>query len=186
MLEFLLLMCDESERDRVKRLYKSYHKYMVRYTVSKFKNMGRRNCFYDAQDTVQNTFMKITRYVHNIDFSRGEKSIKNYLFAILENEICNFLNESAEFEEAEEAFSEETAYDFFEEMDMRERRYEVVKAMETLDERYGSTLHLFYYEELSPNKIAILMGLPAKTVYTRLARGKTHLQNLLKEVVIYD
>lgn len=186
MLEFLLLISDPAEHDNITRIYNSYYDYMLKYTVSKFKGMGRGNCVFDAEDTVQNTFMKITRYVHNIDFSKGEKSIKSYVFSILDNEICNFLNEEVELYGLEEEFSEETAYDFFEEMDMKERYREVVKAMETLDERYGTTLYMFYCNEMRPGKIAALMGLSTKTVYTRLARGKVHLQNSLKGTTIYD
>ena len=182
MLEFLLLISDSSEHDKIIRVYNDYHEGMLKYAVSKFKSMGRRNCVFDAEDTVQNAFVKITRYVHNIDFATGEKSVKNYVFSILNNEICNFLNDNDELDGLDEACSEETAYDFLENIEMKEVYREAVKAIEALDERYSTTLYLFYCKEMRPDKIASLMGLSTKTVYTRIARGTTHLQSSLKEL----
>ena len=40
--------------------------------------------------------MKITKYIDNIDFSRGEKDVKNYCLSILSNEISNILSENQE------------------------------------------------------------------------------------------
>ena len=63
---------------------------------------------------------------------------------------------------------------------MREKYDEVVNTIITLDERYSSTLFLALCKEMSPNAIADMMGLTVKTVYTRLARGKILLLDLLK------
>ena len=62
----------------------------------------------------------------------------------------------------------------------------MVKAIEKLDEKYSTTLQLFYCEEMAPNDIAELMGLSPKTVYTRLARGKKILLESLKGGKVYE
>ena len=53
-----------------------------------------------------------------------------------------------------------------------ERYEKVVKAIEKLDEKYSLTLLYRYNENMSVGEIATLMGVPEKTVYTRLERGK--------------
>ena len=106
MLQFILSLADEDDRDKVEMLYNKYHDYFMKCAVTKFKSLGRSNCFYDAEDAVQNTFAKISEYFHNIDFSRGEKDVKNYCLSILNNEICNILKENQEIYESSEEFLE--------------------------------------------------------------------------------
>ena len=186
MLQFLLTLTDESNRGKVEELYHKYHDYMMKCAVSKFKSLGRYNCVYDAEDAVQNTFMKITKHIDKIDFSRTEADVKNYCLAILTNEICNILNDNEEIYEFDEEYCSFEEYNFVDELNIRESYDEVVKAIEKLDEKYSTTLQLFYCEEMAPNDIAELMGLPPKTVYTRLARGKKILLESLKGDKVYE
>ena len=58
---------------------------------------------------------------------------------------------------------------------------ELLQAVRTLPEKYATPVHLHYYEGYSIREIANLLGLPAATVGTRLARGRTRLGQLLKE-----
>ena len=180
MLQFLLTLTDESNHERVEHIYYTYHDYMMKYAVSKFKSMGRTNAAYDAEDAVQSAFVKITKYIDAIDFSRGENDVKNYCFAILSNEICNVLNYNQEDFEFDEELCPENEYNFIEELEIKERYSEVVKAIENLDERYSTTLYLAFCKEMTPNEIAKMMGITVKTVYTRLTRGKKLLVESLK------
>lgn len=58
---------------------------------------------------------------------------------------------------------------------------ELLGAVRALPEKYAAVLHLYYYEEYSIKEIAKLLGLPAGTVGTRLARGRERLGRMLKE-----
>ncbi len=180
MLQFLLALTDESNHRKVEELYNKYHDYMMKCAVTKFKSIGRSNYVYDAEDAVQNTFMKITRYIDGIDFSRGEKDVKNYCLAILSNEICNVLSDNQENYEFDEEFFSAGEYNFIEELKVKENYAEIVKAIEELDDKYSTTLLLFFCKEMTPGEIAELMGISPKTVYTRLARGKKLLLESLK------
>ena len=51
--------------------------------------------------------------------------------------------------------------------ELKENYNQVVKAIEELDEKYSTTLYLFYCKEMTVNEIAKIMGISAKTVYTR-------------------
>ena len=121
MLQFLLTLTDESNHGKIEHLYNKYHDYMMKCAVTKFKSLGRSNYTYDAEDAVQNAFMKITRYIDNIDFSRDEKDVKNYCLAILSNEICNVLSDNQENYEFDEEFSSAGEYNFIEELNLTQK-----------------------------------------------------------------
>jgi len=184
MLQFLLTLTDETDRGKIEELYNKYHDYMMKCAVTKFKSIGRSNYMYDAEDAVQNTFMKIARYIYNIDFSRGEKDVKNYCLAILSNEINNVLCNNKEKFEFNEEFCAAKEYNFIEELKMQECYDKLVEAIEMLDDKYSTTLQLFFCRNMTPNEIAELMGISPKTVYTRLARGKNLLLESLKGAMV--
>lgn len=58
---------------------------------------------------------------------------------------------------------------------------ELLSAIQSLPEKYSAVIHLYYYEGYSIKEIAKLLGLPAPTVGTRLARGRERLKVMLKE-----
>lgn len=58
---------------------------------------------------------------------------------------------------------------------------ELREAVQALPEKYAAVIHLHYYEGYSMKEIAKLLGLPAPTVGTRLARGRERLRQMLKE-----
>ena len=183
MLQFLLTLSDESSHGKIEHIYHTYHDYMMRYAISRFQAIGRTNFKYDAEDAVQNAFVKITKHIDRIDFSRGEIDVKNYCLSILSNEIYNFLSDNKEnFEifEKDEEFCFEKEYNFIEELELRENYDKVVKAIEDLDEKYSTTLYLVFCKEMTPNEISEMMGISVQTVYTRLRRGKKLLVDSLK------
>ena len=180
MLQFLLTLTDESNRGKIEHIYDTYHEYMMRYAVSKLQTAGRTNAVYDAEDAVQNAFMKITKHIDKIDFSRGEKDVKNYCLSVLCNEVSEVLNENQENFEFGEEFCSEKEYNFIEELEIQKSYNEVVKSIKALDEKYSTTLYLIFCQEKTVNQVAEMMGLSPKTVYTRLDRGKRILLDSLK------
>lgn len=116
MLQFLLTLTDEANHGKVEHIYNTYHEYMMKYAVSKLQATGRTNVMYDAEDAVQNTFMQIVKSLDKIDFSRGEKDVKNYCLTILCNEVCNVLRDNKE------------KYEFFEEF-CPDKEYNIVKSL---------------------------------------------------------
>ena len=61
---------------------------------------------------------------------------------------------------------------------------ELRSAVRALPEMYGAVVHLHYYEGYSIKEIGKLLGLPAATVGTRLARGRERLRQMLREDVV--
>lgn len=62
-----------------------------------------------------------------------------------------------------------------------ERTEELLSAVRALPEKYSAVIHLYYYEGYPIKEIANMLGLPAPTVGTRLARGRERLRQMLKE-----
>lgn len=60
---------------------------------------------------------------------------------------------------------------------------DLLRAVQSLPERYSSVIHLHYYEGYSIKEIGKLLGLSAATVGTRLARGRERLREMLKEEI---
>ena len=59
----------------------------------------------------------------------------------------------------------------------------LLAAVRSLPEKYSAVLYLHYYEGYSIKEIAKLLGVPAPTVGTRLARGRERLRRLIKEEI---
>ena len=176
MLYFLLTIADESQHAKIEYLYYTYHDDMIRHAKFRLKNCGRSNYEMDAEDVVQNAFVKIAKYTHAIDFTLSPKELKSYVLTIVANEVSNFLKENVAFEEIDSNLTDE---DFFAELRIKERYDEVVSAIEQLDERYSIVLLYRYREEMSVKDLAALLGIAEKSIYTRLDRGRKLLLDLL-------
>lgn len=184
MLQFLLTISDESSHNKIEYIFNRFHRNMIWFARSKFRKFGIYDNSCMAEDVVQNTFIKIVKSIDKIDLSLGDKSVKNYCFGILINEIYNFLEENQKNFEKNEIFEEfcfEEEYNYIEELNMQENYARVVKAIEELDERYSTTLYYVFCKEMTVADVAEMMGISPKTVYTRLARGKKLLLHSLKE-----
>lgn len=182
MLQFLLTISEEEYHSDIERIFKQYHTQMMKYALSRMQNSGVNNVFSAAEDAVQNTFVQIVKHIDKIDFSRGERDVKNYCFSILHNEICKTLKENQIFFEKVEEFYPEKEYNIIEKLEIREKYDQVVRAISELDEKYSTTLYLAYCREMTVNEIAEMMGISPGTVYTRLSRGKKLLLDSLKGV----
>ena len=83
--------------------------------------------------------------------------------------------------EFDEEIHSNSAYTFIDGIQIKERYNEVVEAIKRLDDKYSDILYLVYFEGKTVKEIAALMGISAKTVYTRLERGRILLMESLKE-----
>ena len=180
MLLYLLTISDESNHSKIEYIYEKYHDFMMRYAVARFRKSVRQNPVLDAEDAVQNTFVKIVRYADRIDLSWGDTDVKNYCFTILSNEISNILDEKEIFFEEIEEFSLEKECNIIDTLQVKENYTKIVRAIEALDERYSTTLYLVFCREMTVGEVADMIGVSQKTVYTRLARGRKMLIDSLK------
>lgn len=148
------------------RLVEKYVNDIYRVAVNSCKNR------YDAEDIVQETFMKLMN--SNIEFSDDEHA-KYWLIRVTVNQCHNFWNtawkrkvSSVEEQYVEPSFS------------MQENS-ELFYAVQELPVKYREVVHLYYYEEMKVKEIATILHIKESAVQTRLARARGKLKEALKE-----
>ena len=118
----------------------------------------------DAEDAVQEVFIRLMTKKPEFSGSEHEKA---WLIRVTVNISRNMLKSAARHSaplDGDLASPEP------------ESLGELLDAVMKLPERYGTVLHLYYYEGYSIKEISEILRLPAATVGTRLARGRTLLK----------
>lgn len=183
MLELLLMLVAEEDKDKLRYIYNTYHDDMLRLAEYKLRTYRADSISHDVQDVVQNAWYRITKYIDNIDTGNEKGSLKSYILMIVEHEAIRYIKNQRSVEPLDEAIEDE---DFIEKLHIKERYNEVVAAITRLDAHYAIPLFLHYQQEIPVKELARLLGLPPKTVYTRLARGKKLLLKALGEEGTYE
>lgn len=126
----------------------------------------------DADDAVQEVFLRL--FCQRKAFER-EEHLRHWLLRVTVNYCRDVLKSSWRRKVPLDSIAETPVFDQPEEQAL----YETVM---TLPEKYRVVLDLFYYEALSTQEIADLLGLRQTAVTTRLSRGRTILKEQLGEV----
>lgn len=126
---------------------------------------------HDANDVTQDVLIQLYKTTREFE---SDSHMKNWLIRVTVNQ-CKMLFRSpwSRMEDIGEyadtlGFEEESHLDLF-------------QAVMNLDKKYRVPILLFYYEDYSTTEIASILGIPEKTVSTRLFRAKAKLKNYLKE-----
>lgn len=127
-----------------------------------------------AEDAVQETFLKVYR---NLDSFRGECSEKNWIMKIAMR-VCYDMNRSgwARF------FNRRVTPEMLPEASMpfEERDDALASAMMRLPVRLREVILLYYYQGLTVNEIAEVLGITQPSVSNRLKRGRDKLKTALE------
>lgn len=125
----------------------------------------------DANDVTQDVLIQLYKTTKEFE---SDSHVKNWLIKVTVNQ-CKMLFRStwSKIEDIGEyadtlGFEEKSHLDLF-------------RAVMNLDKKYRVPLLLFYYEGYSTAEIASILGIPEKTVSTRLFRAKARLKDDLKE-----
>jgi len=123
----------------------------------------------DAKDATQTAFIKA--YEH-LDSFNPEQRFFNWLFRILKNECLNSLRGRRAAEPVSVGLAATNRADPVEE---RERHQAVQSALLTLSVEYREVVVLRHFTDLSYDEIAATLGIPAKTVKSRLYTARQQL-----------
>ncbi|WP_431809339.1 RNA polymerase sigma factor [Brevibacillus agri] len=130
-----------------------------------------------AEDIAQEVFLRA--YQHLPRF-RGESKIETWLYRIAVNECKRYMR-SWSFRHL--LYQAEPAVPGFsgleEEVLQKEEWRQLAGCMAKLSYRHRQMLVLHYYEELSAEEIAAVLGISPGAVYTRLHRAREKLKKLL-------
>lgn len=172
MLSFLLSICDPLYHNQINMLVKTYHNDLIIYAKHILKRAGVENYEIEAEDVVQNVYMRIVKYCRSIRFYESPPVMKAYLKKILKNEAMTFLKEQEHLESLDDKPYLTIDEDDFVEMIQAKDRYEkVVSAILQMKDIYSYTLSYRFCDEMEVADIAKLMGVSEKAIYTRIERG---------------
>lgn len=154
-------------RERISELVDQYGDMVLRLSYTYLKNRA------DAEDVVQDVFMKIIE--KNPDFN-NKKHEKSWIMKVTVNTCKNKLNlfwnkNKRPIDEV----AETAAYDTYN-IDSN-----VLKAVMSLHDKYRIVVYMYYYEGYSTSEISKLVGKSEVTVRSLLHRARIRLKEVLKE-----
>lgn len=150
--------------------------YEMERAVASYSDMVRRICFlhlknrHDTEDVFQNVFLKYLLYEGHFADCEHEKAwmIRVTINAckdwIKVNRKRNIVSLEVIAEEAES---------------LNENNGFVLEAVMQLPDKYKSVIYLYYYEQYSAIEIAGILHKKENTIYTRLARAKAILKDMI-------
>lgn len=123
----------------------------------------------DAQDVCQNVFVKLLTEPRRFESSAHERA---YVLRMASNACKDILKSpwrqrTCGLEAVAEVPAPEAADG------------SVLAAVNSLPSHYRAVIYLYYYEGYQAAEIAEILGMPAATVHTRLARGRAKLKDIL-------
>lgn len=135
----------------------------------------------DAEDLLQDTFVKVYKNLKGIDPS---KNLKSWIYTIATNTAYDFLRKkkresTVELDDEHETNTDGAAYYSVKTEESMEGR-DVSAAIERLDSLYKGPIILYYKEGFSYEEIATMLSIPINTLKTRLSRAKKQLAELLE------
>ena len=151
--------------ETIDRVVTEYSAMLLRLACTRLKDPA------DAEDVVQEVFLRLltTRPVF-----RDAEHEKAWL-------IRTTLHRASDLRKA--AASRNLPLEEAAQAAVPEQSGEFLWAVRALPKKYSAVIHLHYYEGYSMKEIGTLLGLPAATVGSRLARGRERLRQMLKEEI---
>lgn len=148
--------------DSVEEILEKYSNMVYRIAFSRTKSQ------YDADDILQEVFMKYIKY--NINYT-SEEHRKAWLIKTTINTSKTLLT-SAWFKKTV-AMPDNLLTEM-------EEKSEVYYAVLKLPTKYRTVIHLYYYEDLSIHEISCLLDIKESTIKSHLHRGRKILGDILK------
>ena len=144
----------------IEKAVKTYSKSMLNAAYSLLGSVP------DAEDAVQEAFLKYIQKAPKFKDSDHEKA---WLLRVTINISKNMLKSSSR-----------KTLPIYEDIPTNQNNNEVLQCVMSLEEKYRTIIHLYYYEDYSIKEIASILSLPRATVGTRLSRGRNILKTMLK------
>ena len=178
MLAIILAMDDVTERDKLEELYSTYHKELLYVAYQVLHD------YHDAEDVIQNAFIKISRHLNKIGEIRCKKT-RAYLVIIVRNLSIDRYNQKKKVVPTDFALESEDIVDKNVSLDdyvlNLERGKELAEALAKLKSNYADVLTLRYYYEYNNAEIGEMINLSNENVSVRICRAKAALKKILSE-----
>lgn len=157
----------ENMEDIFREKYEKYSKMLFRIA---FLHLGST---YDAEDVLQNVFMKL---LYNAPKFKDEEHEKAWLIRVVQNHCKNILKSSAHRNNCE--LNNEITSD--EEPNIS-AALDISMKIRALPANYKTAIYLYYYEDLTTQEISKILKISQSAVKMRLKRGRELLKSELEE-----
>ena len=165
--EALVQQCRNGDTEAFEQLVARYERVLFNVAL---RMLGS---YEDARDATQNAFVKAYQHLETFD---PEQRFFSWIYRILRNECLNALRSRRPSEPVPDDWPAETRPDTIE---LGQRQRAVQEALLALTSEYREVLVLRHFTELSYDEIAGVLGLPVKTVKSRLYSARQRLGELL-------
>lgn len=161
--------CLEGERDAYEVIVSRYQRGLFNVALRMLGN------YEDARDATQAAFVKAYEHLDRFD---PDQRFFSWIFRILKNECLNVLRGRRPSQEVSLEMPGEVASDPVESV---ERQQAIQTALLALPVEYREVVVLRHFTDLSYEEIAAALGIPAKTVKSRLYSARQRLGESLAE-----
>lgn len=157
---------DEPQGNGFQRVYMQHADAVYRVCYGFMKNSA------DAEDAVQETFLKFLRSEQSFD---GENHERAWLIVTASN-ICKNILKSWTRQKREDV---ENAEELLPACCNKEEINPVLEAVLNLPDKYKTVIYLYYYEEYSCREISLAMNKKESSIRSLLKRGRALLEKQL-------
>lgn len=165
-IEELLLGCRQQDRTAQRALYDQFCDFVFRACYKYAVDVP------EAQDMVQNTFVRVFTHIHEYDPAKG--TFVNWLHRIAVREAIAVKRKNARLQFDESALAQlnpVVAGDIFEKMTLDEIKVSILK----LPENHRTILMLHYFDGFAHDEIAELLQIEVSSSRARLSRARSEL-----------
>lgn len=182
----LIEKCKEYDKYSFMKLYKMYEKYLYSLCFNYVQNP------HDALDMVQEIYIKIFKNINKFD---TDMPFHPWIRKISVNTCLNFtrtiknnvISMNANINDTEDEIPLEDTFaskeNVLEEIINSETKTIIKRYLNEMPEEYRMVILLRYYEELSYNEIAEIIGKPLGTIKTEIYRAKAILRKKLEKLM---
>ena len=156
--------------ERLEYFFRTYYSTIFRVAFMEVKSHA------DAEDVIQEVFIKLLRYSPEFESHEHEKA---WMIRTTINLCKDFLKSKWNQVTVGMENIQEKEWNNFK-LPYPEQK-EILQNLSELPEKYRHPLYLFYYEDYSIKEISGILEVPENTVKTRLKRGRQELKKLLSD-----
>ena len=149
----------------ISKLYGAYSDMVYRLCITLLKNP------FDAEDAVQNTFLKL---IHSRKSFEGPEHEKAWLIVTATNTCKDTLRRASRRDEPLDAWEMQAP-----DLNSDPATADVLDAVRSLPLKYRTPVYLYYYEGYSGAEIAALLHRPASTIRNYLYEARKELRKQL-------
>lgn len=131
-----------------------------------------------SEDLTQETFLKMVRSIDRYDLN-GSAAFGTWLITIAKNCYIDHLRKNRIILEDIEELQIDDPHDMMSGVIQKLQYEEVLRAMEMLPKEQGLAIRLKYEQDMTLAEIAEYLGIPTKTIKSRIHDGTAKLRRLL-------